>query len=216
MGEPRSDRRRFLFGSYTFAPGDGELRDSGHAVPLQRQPALALEYLLDHAGEVVTRDELIQHIWCGHHVKFDQSLNYCIRQIRRALAERAESPVYLETIPRKGYRWIAPVARAPDFPAARLLAPAAPPISTTVRRRWPAVAVSAGLTLLLVARLAGPVDPANVQHAAVPRSNQLGDALHALHVLSHALLEPGRDLDAASAVRTLWTIAARQFGLIPS
>jgi hypothetical protein len=163
---------------------------------------MVLEYLLDHPGRIVARDELIRHVWRDHHVKFDQSLNYCIRQIRRALEERAGSPVYLETIPRKGYRWIAPLNRA------RLHASAAG------SRRWTAAAIALAVAVMLAVRLTGPIPQQLAPREESSRPSQFAEAIHALHVLSHAILEPHRDLDAAGAVRTLWTIAASRMGVI--
>ena len=201
LRESRADRDPVSFGPFTFVPGEGELRRSGMAVPLQRQPAMVLEYLLDHPGRIVARDELIRHVWHDHHVKFDQSLNYCIRQIRRALEERAGSPVYLETIPRKGYRWIAPLNRAGHTSAAG-------------RRRWTAAAIAMAVAVMFAVRLTGPIPHEHARREASSRPSQFAEAIHALHVLSHALLEPHRNLDAAGAVRTLWTIAASRMGVI--
>jgi len=93
----------------TFSHHNLELRRSGVAVPLQRQPALVLSCLLGHPGQVVGRDELARFVWPeGHHVEVDQSLRYCVRQIRLALQDDAAAPRYIETLPRKGYRWIGP------------------------------------------------------------------------------------------------------------
>jgi DNA-binding winged helix-turn-helix (wHTH) protein len=80
-------------------------------VKLQSQPARVLAVLLAHAGEIVTRDRLQHELWGSDtHVDFDRGLNYCIAQIRSALGDSAESPRYIETIPKQGYRFIAPVA----------------------------------------------------------------------------------------------------------
>jgi hypothetical protein len=160
---------------------------------------MVLEYFLDHPGRIVARDDLIRHVWRDHHVKFDQSLNYCIRQIRRALEERAESPVHIETIPRKGYRWVAPLHSGRPAPVAR-------------RRRWTVAALALAAALLLAVRFT-PAPDHRARHAHSLPPGQLGEAVHALHVLSHAILEPRRGLDAAGAMRTLWTIAASRIGV---
>ena len=95
-------------GRLTFSHPDLELRRGGVVVPLQRQPALVLSCLLTHAGRLVSRDEPARFVWGdGHHVEVDQSLRYCIRQIRLALRDDAEAPRFIETLPRKGYRWLA-------------------------------------------------------------------------------------------------------------
>lgn len=100
---------RFLFGQFEFDLVSGELRKNGRPVKLQAQPAKALALLLSRAGEHVTRQEIQQHVWGENFVEFDQGLNYCISQIRAALGDKADSPVFIETIPRQGYRFIAPV-----------------------------------------------------------------------------------------------------------
>lgn len=100
---------RVNFGQFEFDLDSGELSKSGRSIKLQAQPALALSLLVRRAGECVTRREIQEHIWGQHIVEFDQGLNYCISQIRLALRDKAESPVFIETVPRRGYRFIAPV-----------------------------------------------------------------------------------------------------------
>ena len=97
------------FGRFVFEPVSGELRQGDRTVRLQPQPAQVLAILIARAGEVVTRDELKEKVWPDSKVEFDQGLNFCISQIRGALRDRADSPVYVETLPRRGYRFIAPV-----------------------------------------------------------------------------------------------------------
>jgi DNA-binding winged helix-turn-helix (wHTH) protein/TolB-like protein len=101
---------RFRFGIFTFTPSTGELRRGDVRVPLQGQPAKVLTALLAKPGEIVARDALKREIWGdGTHVDFERGLNFCIAQVRSALGDSAESPRYVETIPRQGYRFIAPV-----------------------------------------------------------------------------------------------------------
>lgn len=97
------------FGEFEFDPQAGELRRAGETQRLQPQPARVLEILLRDADSVVTRETLKAEVWPETVVEFDQGLNYCIRQIRAALGESAESPRYVETLARRGYRFIAPV-----------------------------------------------------------------------------------------------------------
>lgn len=88
----------------------GELRKAGIHVKLPPQPLKVLAYLASRAGEVVTREELRRAIWGeATFVDFEQGLNFCVRQIRTALGDNAESPRYIETLHRRGYRFIAPV-----------------------------------------------------------------------------------------------------------
>lgn len=109
-----------VFGPFDFTPDTGELRRDGRPVKLQTQPAKVLAVLLAHAGEIVTRESLQHEVWGRDtHVDFDRGLNYCIAQVRWALGDSAESPRYIETIPKQGYRFVAPLApRVPAPPAA--------------------------------------------------------------------------------------------------
>ncbi len=95
----------------------GELRKSGVKLRLQGQPFQVLALLLERAGEVVTREELQQKLWPSDtFVDFDHSLNTAINKVREALGDSASSPRYVETLARRGYRFIAPVqaARSPQ------------------------------------------------------------------------------------------------------
>ncbi len=92
----------------------GELRKSGVKLRLQGQPFQVLALLLERAGEVVTREELQQKLWPSDtFVDFDHSLNTAINKVREALGDSASSPRYVETLARRGYRFIAPV-QTPD------------------------------------------------------------------------------------------------------
>src|SRR5438445_9868111 len=87
-----------------------ELRKHGVRIKLQEQPFQILSLLLEHPGAVVTREELRQKLWPAHtFVDFDRSLNKAMTKLRFALGDSAESPRYVETIPRHGYRFLAPV-----------------------------------------------------------------------------------------------------------
>ena len=99
-----------MFGPFQLDLDSCELSRSGVAVTLQPQPSRLLVLLVKRAGEVVTRDEIRRTVWpADTFVDFDQSVNFCVRQIRAALHDNANSPCYLETLPRRGYRFIAPV-----------------------------------------------------------------------------------------------------------
>ncbi len=104
------DSTRLHFGIFELAPDTGKLAREGVPVRLQPQPAKVLALLVRRAGEVITREDLRREVWGdGTHVDFDRGLNFCIAQIRTALGDSAESPRYLQTIPKQGYRFIAPV-----------------------------------------------------------------------------------------------------------
>ena len=94
---------------------DGEPSGEGHVeVPLQPQPARALELLAERAGELVTRTELRERLWgLEAHLDHEQAINFTIRRVRSALSDSAQSPRYVETLPRQGYRLVAPVERRP-------------------------------------------------------------------------------------------------------
>lgn len=94
------------FGPFSLDVSSWELRRLDRRVKIRPQACIALAYLISRSGEVVTREELCRHLWKdGTFVDFEHSLNFCIRQIRKALGEHASSPQYLETIPRRGYRF---------------------------------------------------------------------------------------------------------------
>jgi DNA-binding winged helix-turn-helix (wHTH) protein/TolB-like protein len=98
------------FGVFEVDLRSGELRKRGVRIKLQEQPFQILSLLIEHPGEVVTRDELRQQLWPAHtFVDFDRSLNKAMTKLRFALGDSAESPRYIETIPRHGYRFLAPL-----------------------------------------------------------------------------------------------------------
>src|SRR5580692_6732553 len=99
------------FGDYELDSQSGRLLRSGRPVKIQPQPLRVLSVLLERPGEIVSRDQLRSRIWGdATFVEFDQGLNYCIRQIRLALGDEASEPVYIETLPKQGYRFIALLA----------------------------------------------------------------------------------------------------------
>src|SRR5215472_2076927 len=101
---------RLRFGEFELDLEKGELRKKGRPVRLQPQPCKVLTALASRPGELVTRDELKHQIWNGTtFVDFEQGLNFCVRQIRLALQDDAESPKFIETVPRRGYRFIFPI-----------------------------------------------------------------------------------------------------------
>src|SRR5262245_60493237 len=87
----------------------GELRRRGDRVKVPPQPLRVLELLVRRAGEVVTRADIRERIWSDSFVDFEQGLNFCIRQIREALGDTADAPRFIETLPRRGYRFLLPV-----------------------------------------------------------------------------------------------------------
>src|SRR3984893_7315225 len=106
------------FGIFQLDLKAGELHKAGVKVKLQGQPFRVLALLVDRAGQVVTREELRQRVWPSNvYVDFDQGLNNSIKKVREALGDSADSPRFIETVARHGYRFVAPVGAAPARPA---------------------------------------------------------------------------------------------------
>ena len=185
-----------------------ELRRGGMPVKLQAQPARVLAVLIEHAGDLVSREDLRKQIWDDDtFVDFDRGLNYCINQIRNALGDTAEAPRYLETLRGRGYRFIGRIGR---------------PDAETVSKRgiaWVAAAV-----VVVVIGVAG-VWYAGTQQRSAARAigvaalvapqneRQWADALHAQIVsrLTMTSRTPVIDLaqKRASSANPLWRVEGR-------
>ena len=99
------------FGTFEVALQSGELRKAGVKIRVQQQPMKLLEILLERPGEVITREELRSRVWANESFgDFDQAVNIAIAKLRSALGDSAENPRYIETLPKRGYRFIAEVA----------------------------------------------------------------------------------------------------------
>lgn len=108
---------RYRFGVFEADASTGELRKQGTRIKLNAQPFLVLLMLLDRPGEVLTREEIAQAIWSdGTFVDYEHGLNSAVNRIREALGDSASSPRFVETLARRGYRFIAPVQRTPTAP----------------------------------------------------------------------------------------------------
>ena len=123
-----ADSTHIRFDGWTLARGSGELRRDGKTQRLPPQPLATLIELLDHAGEVVTREALVKILWPKGIVDFDNSLNAVVRKLRVVLGDDSETPRYIETLPRIGYRFIGKVEA--DAP------PPAPAPALPVRPGW--------------------------------------------------------------------------------
>jgi Tol biopolymer transport system component/DNA-binding winged helix-turn-helix (wHTH) protein len=156
MHEPAYPARRVRFGPFELDVRSSELRKGSVRLKVPSQSIEILKALLDQPGELVTRDQLRARLWPSDtFVDFEHGLNAAIRRLREALGDSADTPSYIETLPRRGYRFIAPIEKAPEVHAAEV-APASMPDTVAVRRRrtgWPilllggslAVAVGVGL-----------------------------------------------------------------------
>jgi DNA-binding winged helix-turn-helix (wHTH) protein/TolB-like protein len=178
--------RIFSFGIFEFHAGSGELRRNGRLVALEPQPARALAVLLTHAGEVVRRDAMKEAVWGAEtHVDFDRGLAYVISQIRAALGDSADNPRFVQTLPRKGYKFVAPVHAsseprimpALDSPSAAVAQPSARQHRT--RQVWLWVGVAALLLLGALPSLLRQRDlPTTAVVAVSIFDNETGEAGH--------------------------------------
>jgi Tol biopolymer transport system component/DNA-binding winged helix-turn-helix (wHTH) protein len=149
---PETRPSAIRFGSFELNVGTGELSRDGSRLKLHGQPIALLALLLEKPGELVTREELRQRLWSSDtFVDFEHGLNAAVRRLRAALGDDADAPRYIETVPRRGYRWIAPVASPQPASGSAATATAAPspkqPLSSTHRL----AAVATGVALTLVA-----------------------------------------------------------------
>ena len=158
-------------GEFVLDPRSGELRGDAGRQSLSAQPLHVLLALLDRPGELVTRDELRQRLWpADTYVDFEHGLNAIVKRLRDALGDAADTPRYIETVPRRGYRLVAAVDRGtpassapipePTVPARELAVsreprPTADPVPARARRRYALVAASlmAGLGLAVLVSL---------------------------------------------------------------
>src|SRR6266550_6083117 len=108
MSSTRHEIRRF--GPFELDLDAGEVRQNGRRVKLQPQPFKLLVLLTSRPGSLIRREEIRSELWPeGTFVDFDQSVNFAVKQIRDAFGDSANQPIYLETVPRQGYRFIAAV-----------------------------------------------------------------------------------------------------------
>jgi Tol biopolymer transport system component/DNA-binding winged helix-turn-helix (wHTH) protein len=147
MNDVGQAKRIVRFGVFEANFETGELRKNGAKVPLQGQPFQVFAILLEHVGELVGREELRQKVWPEDtFVDFDHALNTAITKIRVALGDDADNPRFVETLPRRGYRFIGPVDK-PSSPA-----PPPSPLEERTERhpsRWGLVGVGAIVLVLL-------------------------------------------------------------------
>jgi len=115
------------FGPFKLDLKAGELHQNGRKIRLQEQPFQVLKMLLEHPGEVVTREEIRKKLWPNDTiVEFDHSINAAIKKLRLALGDSAEEPQYVETVARRGYRLMVPVEWVACQPANRCKTGACP------------------------------------------------------------------------------------------
>ena len=152
---------RIRFDRFTLDAQSGELHRDGEVVPLAPQPFRLLLALASRPGELVTREELRQQVWGdGTFVDFERGLNFCVLQARTALGDDAKQPAYIETLPRRGYRFVAPVEPMEVVEPAEPIEP--PPLAVLPRKRrglpW-LLGAAALLVVVLVAALQRTAEP---------------------------------------------------------
>ena len=134
-----------------------ELRKRGVRIKLQDQPFRVLEALLEKPGQIVTREQLRDRLWADDEfVEFDKSLNTAVQKIRQALSDSADTPRFVETIPRRGYRFVAPVETQA---ATESLGTSSEQQASRRRTLWPALAAVAVVAALAGWRINEPTEP---------------------------------------------------------
>ena len=206
MEAPGSEKRFLRFGSFELDLRARELRNGSTRVRLQEQPFEILRLMLERPGDVVTRDELRQRLWpSGTFVDFEHSLNAAIKRLRATLGDDAECPRFVETVPRRGYRFIAgavdtdvarTVARSSNEPRVRLAVLPFSNLSDDSSQEY----FSDGLTEELIAQL-GPLCRGQVGIIArwssmyfkgsLQRAREIGEALHSDYLLEGSTRRDG-------------------------
>jgi TolB-like protein/DNA-binding winged helix-turn-helix (wHTH) protein/Tfp pilus assembly protein PilF len=156
MPAPVPTSRRLAFGSYEADLRSGELRKHGTRIRLQSQPFQLLAMLLERPGQLVTREEICQKLWSADtFVDFDHSLGTAINKIREVLNDSAAEPRFVETVPRRGYRFIAPVTLVEPDPGSQAAPVESVRAAPTRRSFYTAVGVCVAVVLFSAALIAG-------------------------------------------------------------
>ena len=152
MAEYRAETKESLrFGVFEIDPSARELRKHGVRIKLQDQPFAVLLILLEKPGQVVTKEELQQRLWpADTFVEFDKGIYNAMKRLRETLSDEAETPRYIETLPRRGYRFIAPVATR-DGAGERLQLPPSPEPTPRIRSTKTSALLASLLCVLVLA-----------------------------------------------------------------
>ncbi len=179
MAESRSFRV-LRFNNFQADLHAGELRKNGIRLKVPRQPFEVLSLLLERPGELVTREELRAELWHNDtFVDFDHSLNVAINKLRDLLSDSADEPRYIQTLPRRGYRFLAPVERVQQIgPVPRAL----PSRSSSRASPWKAVWLSAlglaALVLTVVLAVVLGFDFGGARRKLLGRAARRKDSIH--------------------------------------
>lgn len=184
MAECSGSRGKVRFGIFEADLDAGELRKNGARIRLQEQPFQVLSVLLERPGQLVSREDICRQVWGERtFVEFDHALNTAIKKIRIAIGDDAGTPRYIETVPKRGYRFIAPIQAQSDVSAS----PVAPVVlSAGATAHWkPMVFGAVGMTVVLAGigalLLRGPSgfgdrSAGRILLAVLPFENASGDA----------------------------------------
>jgi TolB-like protein/DNA-binding winged helix-turn-helix (wHTH) protein/thioredoxin-like negative regulator of GroEL len=167
----------YRFGTFELVLRTRELLKDGQRIRIQEKPFLMLAFLLERSGDVVTREELRERLWPSDtFVEFDDNLNSTVKRVRETLGDTADRPRYIQTVPKRGYRFIPPVEILAD-PAGDIAAPPPPPPARSFRRR--SLLLIAAIALLAVlgvsAYLWNARPPQKIILAVLPFRNLSGD-----------------------------------------
>jgi TolB-like protein/DNA-binding winged helix-turn-helix (wHTH) protein/Tfp pilus assembly protein PilF len=176
MESPPLRAQHYQFGVFTVDTRSGELRKHGMRVKLQERPFQLLVALIENPGEIVSRQELRQRLWPdGTFVDFDHSLSSAVNKLRSAIHDSAAHPRYVETVGRRGYRFVYPISKtAPTLNSESNTAPAGPSPEIQNKHRWMVLSLAATSLVLT----AGVV--VMLERNAVPRERA---AIHSIAVL---------------------------------
>jgi TolB-like protein/DNA-binding winged helix-turn-helix (wHTH) protein/Tfp pilus assembly protein PilF len=190
MGPAVPSPRTIRFGVFELDLRSGELQKQGRKIRLEGQPVQVLICLLENPGELVTRDELHRKLWpADTFVNFEHGLNAAVKRLRQALSDSADNPRFVETLPRRGYRFIAPIQVVPGnvvpgseavpTPSApdplpegigqEQVEPSGPPLDSG-HRRWAHAWTTLGLILLMAVGIATVLMIRSRSHSPVIRS----------------------------------------------
>ena len=164
MADPNTQPRLIRFEDFELDTHTGELRKAGVKLKFGGQPFQVLSILLERPGELVTREQLQNRLWPDTFVDVDHNLNTAINKIREALGDSAESPRYVETIPRRGYRFIGAVDAPTPSPA---VIPIEPIRATPSHPRW--VRIGAFIAVVLVLSIGAELGFRSLRHAATAK-----------------------------------------------
>jgi Tol biopolymer transport system component/DNA-binding winged helix-turn-helix (wHTH) protein len=197
---------KIAFGPFEFDPASGELRKHGYKVKLPGQPGEILGLLITHAGEVVARDELRLRLWPGvSSGNFEHGVNAAVNKLRQALGDTATEARYIETLPGRGYRFVAPILAASggvlELVPPRAALPEGPQASWRRVAAW-AGACAAALVALVIAWVAGHRSPVPIKAARFLVSPPRGYYLEAGGLRQSFALSPDGERIAFTAKDT--------------